>query len=155
MKIAITSTGTTLDSPVDPRFGRCAYFALVDPESGAIEPVANPFQEGTGGAGTQAAQWVIGQGAGAVLTGRCGPNASAVLDDADIRVIEDVSGTVGEAVDRYKRNDFPAAAPARGPFPPGPGYGPGRGRGMGGGRGRGGGGGMGPGRGRGFGGPPA
>jgi MinD superfamily P-loop ATPase len=33
MKIAITSTGTEFDSAVEPRFGRCAYFALVDNEA--------------------------------------------------------------------------------------------------------------------------
>jgi len=45
MKIAITSTGTEWDSAVEPRFGCCAYFALVDTESGAFEAKANPFHE--------------------------------------------------------------------------------------------------------------
>ena len=33
MKIAITSTGTTLDAEIDPRFGHCQYFVIVDPET--------------------------------------------------------------------------------------------------------------------------
>ena len=33
MRIAITATGPTLDAEVDPRFGRCQYFIVVDPET--------------------------------------------------------------------------------------------------------------------------
>ena len=31
MKIAISSSGKTLDSLLDPRFGRCAWFLIIDP----------------------------------------------------------------------------------------------------------------------------
>jgi predicted Fe-Mo cluster-binding NifX family protein len=102
MKIAVTSTGTDMDSPVDPRFGRCPYLAVVDLESGQLEAVVNPFQNASGGAGIQAAQWVVGKGVGALLTGSCGPKASAVLEDADIEVISGVSGSVREAVESFK-----------------------------------------------------
>ena len=30
MKIAVGSNGNNLDSLIDPRFGRCAYFLIVD-----------------------------------------------------------------------------------------------------------------------------
>ncbi|MBW2001843.1 MAG: NifB/NifX family molybdenum-iron cluster-binding protein, partial [Deltaproteobacteria bacterium] len=30
MKIAVSSTGTDLNSEIDPRFGRCAYFIIVN-----------------------------------------------------------------------------------------------------------------------------
>ena len=33
MKIAVTSTGTELDSPVDPRFGRAAFILIVDSDT--------------------------------------------------------------------------------------------------------------------------
>lgn len=42
MKIAITSTGTTMNSEVDPRFGRSPYVAFVDLETGQLEALANP-----------------------------------------------------------------------------------------------------------------
>ena len=33
MKIAVTSTGQTLSDPIDPRFGRAAFFILVDADT--------------------------------------------------------------------------------------------------------------------------
>ena len=151
MKIAITSTGTELDSAVEPRFGRCAYFALIDTESGAFEAKANPFRDAAGGAGIQAAQWVVDQGVGALLTGHCGPKSVAVLDDADIRVVEDVAGTVREAVARYTQAGQAVARPELEPLPRGQRYGGGPGAGQGRGLGRGYGPGVGQGRGQGYG----
>jgi predicted Fe-Mo cluster-binding NifX family protein len=130
MKIAITSTGTEFDSAVEPRFGRCAYFALVDTESGAFEAKANPFRDAAGGAGIQAAQWVVDQGVSALLTGHCGPKSVAVLDDADIRVVEDVAGTVREAVARYTPAGQAIARPELEPLPRGQSYGGGPGAGQ-------------------------
>jgi len=37
MRIAISATGPTLDAEVDPRFGRCQYFIIVDPETMEFE----------------------------------------------------------------------------------------------------------------------
>ena len=37
MNVAITSEGNTLNSIVDPRFGRCAYFAIYDTETKKTE----------------------------------------------------------------------------------------------------------------------
>jgi predicted Fe-Mo cluster-binding NifX family protein len=33
MKIAITATAATLDAEIDPRFGRCQYFIMADPDT--------------------------------------------------------------------------------------------------------------------------
>ncbi len=147
MKIAATSTGPDLDAAIDPRFGRCAYFVIFDSESGALEATPNPFLDAAGGAGTQAAQWILGQGVDALLTGRCGPKAAAVLHDAGIRMVEGISGSVREASERFRAED----SATRGLHSVGDGRGPGRWRGAGGGHGRLGGG-HGVGRGRGAGG---
>jgi len=42
MKIAITATGPELNASVDPRFGRCAYFIIVDPQTMEYSSIENP-----------------------------------------------------------------------------------------------------------------
>ena len=42
MKIAVTSTGPTLDDAVEARFGRCAYFLVIDPDTLGFEAIENP-----------------------------------------------------------------------------------------------------------------
>ncbi len=150
MKVAITSTGPTLDSPVDPRFGRCAYFIIVDTDTLEYQAIPNPAVNATGGAGTMAAQFVASQGVQAVVTGEVGPNALAALQAAGIGMITGITGTVREAVERIRSGNFSISTPQTPPPPPGTGFG--RGGGMGWGRGKGGGWGRRGGRGRGRGG---
>ena len=75
MEIAISATGPTLDADVDPRFGRCQYFIIADPETMQFEAMDNSSATAAGGAGISAGQAIVGKGAQAVLTGNCGPNA--------------------------------------------------------------------------------
>ena len=176
MKIAITASGLTLDANLDPRFGRCAYFLVVDTNTMEFEAVENPNVALGGGAGIQSAQLMAAKDVKFVLTGNCGPNAHETLSAAGIGVIPGCSGTVRDAVEWFKAGQFNTASEptvarhsgmADTPPPPagqpglgggagmgrGPGGGRGMGRGMGKGMGRGqgrgqGGGGMGQGRGR-------
>ena len=54
MKIAITSTGETLNATIDSRFGRCAYFAIYNTETKSTEFILNPGKEAQEGAGPTA-----------------------------------------------------------------------------------------------------
>ncbi|BBO92168.1 NifB/NifX family molybdenum-iron cluster-binding protein [Desulfosarcina ovata] len=99
MKIAVTSTGTDLDAPVDPRFGRAAYILIVDSDTLDVEVLDNAENVNAfKGAGIQAATMISDKKADVLLTGYCGPNAFKTLEAAQIRVASDVSGTVREAV---------------------------------------------------------
>jgi len=120
MRIAVTSQGSTLDSQVDPRFGRAAWFVVADPESMEFEAVGNPNASAGGGAGVQAAQAVADRNATAVLTGNCGPKAFVVLEEAGIQVFTGASGTVREALGSYRSGALSATVkpPARGHFGP-------------------------------------
>jgi len=103
MKIAITSTGTALNSQVDPRFGRAPFFILFDTETGEFRAEDNSQNlESAQGAGIQAAQAVSRLGAEYLLTGHCGPNAFRTLTAAGIKIVVSVEGTIQEAVDRFK-----------------------------------------------------
>jgi len=102
MKVAVTATGTTLDSPVDPRFGRAPYIVIVDSETMEIEGLDNQANmNALKGAGIQAATMVSEHGAEILLTGHCGPNAFKALQAANIRVANNASGTVRDAVKAY------------------------------------------------------
>jgi len=126
MKVAVSSTSGSLEAQVDPRFGRCPYFIIVDTETMEYEAIQNISAGAMSGAGIQAAQMVADKGVGAVITGNVGPNAFQVLSSAGIRIFIGAYGTVREAVERFKRGELQEA------LAPGPmGMGMGRGRGMG------------------------
>jgi predicted Fe-Mo cluster-binding NifX family protein len=128
MKIAVSSTGTDLNAQVDPRFGRCPYFILIDPDTMEYEALENSGAMSAGGAGIATGQLIAGKGASTVLTGHCGPNAFNVLQAAGINVMTGVSGTVRDAVEGFKAGKYQASREASAA----PHSGMGRGKGMGG-----------------------
>jgi predicted Fe-Mo cluster-binding NifX family protein len=99
VKIAITSLGKDLDSEIDPRFGRAAYILIVDLDGNEVEVIDNSENVNAfKGAGIQAAAMLSKSGAEVLLTGYCGPNAFKTLRAAGVKVVNDVSGTVKDAV---------------------------------------------------------
>ncbi len=112
MKIAITSSGDNLDSQMDPRFGRCQYFMIVDPDTMDFEAMQNESAMASGGAGIQAAQTIVNVGINAVITGNVGPNAFEVLSAAGIETMTGASGTVRHALELYKSGSLQSAAGA-------------------------------------------
>lgn len=144
MKVAVSSTGQDLDSPVSPRFGRCPYYVIIETETMASETIPNTSMNAPSGAGIAAAQAVAQKGVEAVLTGNFGPNASQVLSQVGVKMVTGATGSVRQAVESFKNGTLTAASPMEA----GRGFVPGAGRGMGMGRGVG----MGRGMGRGMGG---
>lgn len=108
MKLAISSTGDLPESEVDLRFGRCKYFMMYDEDAKKYEAIENSAQFASGGAGVQAAAWVVNSGAKVVLTGNVGPKAFQVLSSSDVRVVTNVNGTVKGVVDRYVAGELTA-----------------------------------------------
>jgi len=132
MRIAISATNSDLDAEVDPRFGRCQYFIVADPETMEFEALDNSNAMAAGGAGISTAQMIAGKGVGAVLTGNCGPNAYKVLSAAGIQVITGVLGKVRDAIQAYKSGQLKVSSEPNvaDHFGMGGGMGMGMGRGM-------------------------
>jgi len=115
MKICISSQGNTLDSQIDPRFGRCLYFLIVDTDTLEYEAIKNPNIDAMGGAGIQSGQLVAGRQVKAVITGNVGPNAFQTLKAAGIQVITGASGSVKEVIEKFKNGELkPAQGPSTG-----------------------------------------
>ncbi|MFP4057784.1 MAG: NifB/NifX family molybdenum-iron cluster-binding protein [Candidatus Brocadiia bacterium] len=110
MKIAIASSGETLDAPVDPRFGRARAFILYDTESREWSVLDNAQNlNAPQGAGIQAASQVANAGAQAVLAGNCGPKAFAALSGAGLAVYTTPSLTVQQAIEKFRAGDLEPA----------------------------------------------
>ena len=104
MKIAVSSSGKTLDSSLDPRFGRCAWFLVIDPADMRYEAFDNQSAAQSSGAGIQAAQFLAEKNVSAVITGHVGPNAVQTLSAAGIEIFAQQQGTIREVVERYNNN---------------------------------------------------
>lgn len=173
MKIAVSSEKPFLEAAIDPRFGRCAYYLIVETDDMRFETIENPNVALGGGAGIQSAQLMSQEGVAYLLTGNCGPNAWKTLEAAGIKVITGCYGIVRDAVESFMAGEFATAQqsnveshygmgnegnPLEMQSPPkrsnmtGGRTGAGMGKSKGGGRGMGGGGGMGMGGERGMGG---
>ncbi|HPI36562.1 MAG TPA: NifB/NifX family molybdenum-iron cluster-binding protein [Ignavibacteriaceae bacterium] len=87
MKIAVTSTGGSLEALVSERFGRCPYFLIIDPETMKFEAVSNLGGQMESGAGPKAAELILNKGAEVLLTGHVGDKAEAVLKKANIKIV--------------------------------------------------------------------
>ncbi|MDG6225520.1 MAG: NifB/NifX family molybdenum-iron cluster-binding protein [Candidatus Thermoplasmatota archaeon] len=106
MKIAVTAKGNELTSEMDPRFGRCRFFLIVDPNTKEFEAVENKSAMATGGAGPQASQTISRLGVEVLITGNVGPNAFEALKASGIRVLIGASGTVEEILGKYDKGEL-------------------------------------------------
>jgi len=164
MLIAITAQGNSLQSEIDPRFGRAAYYLIINTETDEVTVHDNSDGiNASNGAGTGAAQTLSEYGVEALYTGSVGPKAADVLKQANIPYYENITGTVQGVLDQLKDGaiaqnisqpvnnvNSAAASQCAGALPgAGQGLGMGRGRGQGMGRGMGSGRGAGRGQGRG------
>lgn len=103
MKVAISATGNTLESIMDQRFGRAAFFLIVDSKTMKFEIIDNAAAASAGGAGITSAQAVVDKGIEVVITGNVGPNAMSVLNTAEISVYHGAPVSVRQNIEEYKK----------------------------------------------------
>jgi predicted Fe-Mo cluster-binding NifX family protein len=102
MKILFTTSGKSLNSPLEPRFGRSPGFLVYDLDNGTFEAVENTNVNAAQGAGIQTAQTVVRLGANTLVTGHCGPKAFQVLQAAGIPIFYSSAATVAEALAQHR-----------------------------------------------------
>jgi len=113
MKVAVTAQGQDLKSQIDPRFGRARYLIVVDTDSGKFTVHDNAENlNAAEGVGIQAAGAVIDWDVRAVITGNIGPKAFATLEAEYIKVYLESSGTVEDAIGKFKAGQLEPAVKA-------------------------------------------
>ncbi|PKK89101.1 MAG: dinitrogenase iron-molybdenum cofactor biosynthesis protein [Candidatus Wallbacteria bacterium HGW-Wallbacteria-1] len=113
MKIAISTTGNTLNASMDQRFGRASMFIVWDSDSASFTTVRNDQNmQAAQGAGIQSARNVANAGVNAVITGHCGPKAFRALSAAGIAVYNCAAATVAQALDMYNAGELTQASTA-------------------------------------------
>lgn len=96
MKVAVTSIGNSLESEINPVFGRCPYFIIVDIENGEIKgdlTTENPARN-VPGAGNKAAEFIVKNEVETLISEAIGSNAFNILRKAGIKVYKLQSGSV-------------------------------------------------------------
>ena len=113
MKIAVTAQGRDLNAPIDPRFGRAKFFVIADTETGEFSTADNTQNlNAAQGAGIQAGRNVVELGVKAVITGHVGPKAFTTLQAGGIAIYTGATGTVADAIDRFKAGKLKQSAGA-------------------------------------------
>ena len=87
MKVALTSTGNSLESKLDKRFGRCSYFVIYDSETKGIEFIPNPNKDAQEGAGPASVQVVASRNVQKIISGEFGIKIKSLLDSLKIQMI--------------------------------------------------------------------
>ena len=107
MIIAFTAMENSLEAAIDPRFGRAAFYIIVNTSTDEVTIHDNSDGiNASNGAGTGAAQTLSEYGVEELYTGRVGPKAADVLDKANIRSHENIVGTVQDILNQIKSGDF-------------------------------------------------
>jgi len=106
MKICVSSIGRNLNADVDPKFGRCQFFLIINTDTMNFDSIPNKSSMSSGGAGIQAAEMVVKTDVSFVITGNIGPNAFKILQAAGIKVITGINGYVKDIVEKFKKGEL-------------------------------------------------
>lgn len=104
MKTVITSKGNRLSALFDQRFGRAAWFCVVDEESWETTFVENPQAEANGGVGMKVVEKMVELGVEKVISGDFGPRSKSLMEKFQIQmvIIDDDHQTIKELIQRLK-----------------------------------------------------
>ncbi|ACL70588.1 NifB/NifX family molybdenum-iron cluster-binding protein [Halothermothrix orenii] len=108
MKIALTcGEKNGLNSKVTTRFGRSSFFAYVNgTDSKEVDIMENPAHNSPSGAGVLAAQTLIDEGVGVLITGQVGPKAFSALKAGGVKIYSYKGGTIKKALEEYENGNL-------------------------------------------------
>jgi predicted Fe-Mo cluster-binding NifX family protein len=115
MKVAITASEPEFGTKLEPRFGRCAYFMILNTDTHNWKLLPNPAADAMGGAGPQAAQFLADQGVEAVISGEFGPNAYTALEAAGIRMYSSKVKQITKLLEEFQINQLEQISGPTGP----------------------------------------
>ncbi len=110
MKVAICIRDEATEPMMDDRFGRAAFFLMVDTADDGEEIVANPSLSLGGGAGVRTVEFLSEQDTEAVVAENVGPNAARALQAAGIRVFRPRHRTARENLAALSAGELTEAA---------------------------------------------
>jgi len=106
MKIALSSIGSSEKDLLDPRFGRCNYFLIYNSMGELLKAIENKGQFSAGGAGIAAAQQIVDEDIGIVITGSMGPNAFNIMKSSGIKVYQGQEIPCKESIEQFNRGQL-------------------------------------------------
>ena len=109
MKIAIPANAPDLGASIENRLGAAAYLLVIDIEDLSFEAVDGPSPSAGLNAGVEAISIVTSMGAKAILSGFINPHIALTLRENGIDVITPVSGSVMDAVVKYRQKTLSRA----------------------------------------------
>jgi len=103
VKIAVASTGPTLEDYVGMWDGHYGYLLIIDPDTMRYEVLQNPLAALHGpAAGRAFAQLLLQGGVHTILVGNCGSDMLKILGGAGISILTGMTGSVRGTVEQFK-----------------------------------------------------
>lgn len=107
MKLAIPVNENNMETTVCPSFGRTPYFLIYDVETKESNFLDNSAAASQGGAGIKAAQILVDYKISALLTPRCGENAAAVIQAAQIKMYRTMNDSIQDNISAFEAEMLP------------------------------------------------
>ena len=99
MKIAMPVDDRSMETSISQHFGRAPFFLIYDTGSKESIFLDNSAATSQGGAGIKAAQIIVDNKVGALLTPRCGENAAEVINKANIKMFKAINDSIKDNID--------------------------------------------------------
>ncbi|GAB1403527.1 MAG: NifB/NifX family molybdenum-iron cluster-binding protein [Lentimicrobiaceae bacterium] len=107
MRIAMASTGNSLEAKIDTSFGRCAWFVIYDTSNGGIEFIPNPTKGVEDHAGQSAVEFIKERNVSKIISGDFGLKIKPMLDSLNIQmiVVNDNTLTIHHIIQLLKKEE--------------------------------------------------